>query len=243
MSSDTSHNSKAAKDGNAMETTIAQRINNDEDFRKSLSDYTNSKIKSAKDIGTLKKATDIICYTDNNTRINIQVKSTKDTSYNGHYHRCDWSNLPTDEAAKKLVKTHCLEGNVDTTQKLTNEQITGLITELCYGNDADYRPDYIIAVFNRGKSDQEVYIYSIERLVSYFISNIPTKPMEKAIKYGVVCLSENKKWKLLGLQRKSGDGKKKKKDGTPKGRPNDIQCKIMINRNNSDLMALFTKIK
>jgi hypothetical protein len=200
----------------------------------------NSEIVSAKDIGKLNKATDIICYT-NGKQINIQVKSTDSESFSGHYHRCDWSNLPTDEAAKKLVKTHCLEGNVDTTQKLTNEQITGLIIELCYGTDADYRPDYIIAVFNRGKSDQELYICSMERIISHFLSNIPTEPMEKAIEHGVVCLSKNLEGKLMTLQRRGSEGYYD--DGTPKGHPDDIQCKITINRNNSDLIALFTKIK
>lgn len=233
MSSDTSHNSKAAKDGNAMETTIAQMINNNETFRKGLSTYTNSQIISAKDIGTLKKATDIICSTDNGTQINIQVKSTKGTSYSGHYHRGDWTNLPTsNETVKQLIKKHILEGNVDTTEALTKEQMTGLIRELCYGKDPKYRPDYMKAVFNRDKSDQEFYICSMDRLVDYFLSNIPSKPMQKGGKHGVIRLSQNEQGKLLGLKRKSG-----------KGRPNDIQFTISINKKNSDLMALFTKIK
>jgi hypothetical protein len=243
MSSDMSHNSKAAKEGVLMEKNITSAVNSNDNLRKILSKYIGCSIISAEHIGHLNKATDIIYRNNDNKKENTQVKSAKNTSYNGQCHRCDWSNLPTDEAAKKLVKTHCLEGNVDTTQKLTNEQITGLITELCYGTDADYKPAYMIIVFNRFKSDEEWYICSMDRLVDYFISHISSEPMQIGKKHGVVCLSENKKWKLLGLQRKSGDGKEKKKDGTPKGRPNDIQCKIMINRNNSDLMALFTKIK
>ena len=225
-----------------MEKNITSAVNGNDNLRKILSKYIGCSIISAEHIGHLNKATDIICRNNDKKKENAQVKSAKNTSYSGQCHRCDWSKRPTeDETVKQLIKKHCLEGNVDTTEALTKKQIAVLINELCYGTDADYKPAYMIIVFNRFKSDEEWYICSMYRLVDYFLSNIPPKPMQKGKKHGLLCLSQNKKWKLLGLQRKGSDGYHN--DGTPKGHPDDIQCKITINRNNSDLMALFTKIK
>jgi hypothetical protein len=207
--SDKNYNSRAAKDGNAIERAIADKINNVPEFRKHTSAVIGHEITHAECIGTKQNATDIVMYTlsPSKPKLLLQLKSSIGDRFSGQMHR--FSNTPLgEESSWERIKDHCLTEKTDI-EPLSNEEIRSITHKMCDGENTEFVPDYMVLVFSRGLENQQLYICNMETLKSYFLSNMrqASERMSDGRKHRTVHLAPG-----LTLQRRGGEGTKE--DGT-----------------------------
>jgi hypothetical protein len=241
--------SLAASEGNKWEVTFANVRLQSPDVKARFSEVTGcGDIMEATPSGLERNATDVKVEGTVRT-VNCQVKSAKNDSFNGHWHRCDQDDqfYPADPSITKRVTDHVRltvsKGDAKPVHAVfSDEETTMLIRHILAGDKPAHEPQFLVVTFDRNKPSEESYICPMERVVEWMTTHLPEHDtrMPIARQHGTVNLCGSRgSLEGLTLQRRGGEGHHP--DGTPKGHPDAIQTKIKLKKG-SELLKLFTKL-
>lgn len=186
-------------------------------------------IKSISRITGNKKSDNRVIFEDNSI-FNLQVKNG--TSNAHHVDRRPLERIP--ECIRTMTSHICLFRTDEPEYTIpTTEQWFEVVNELFLGNEKDFIPDYILLTEVKDNEIVSLYIESIPTFMACVKNNI-----FKSVRIG------DRGHTITGgpefaLQRRGGEGKNK--DGTPKGRPDDIQLKLKTGKHVMDSHS-FTKL-
>jgi len=241
--------SLAASDGNEWEVTFANIRLQTPEIRTRFSEATGcGDISRAIPGGLERNATDVKVEGATRT-VNCQIKSAKDETFNGQWHRCDHDDsfYPADPSITKRVTDHIrltlTKGEPKPTHTpFRDEENASLIRHILAGDKPAHEPQFLVVAFDRGKPTEEILMGPMEKVVEWMVAHPPTNDMRMPIArvHGTVNLCGQKgSLEGLTLQRRGGEGHHP--DGSPKGNPDAIQVKFKIKKG-SELLKLFTKL-
>jgi len=188
-------------------------------FQTALAVYFGKPIKSICRITGNKKSDNKVKFEDGSS-LNLQVKNG--TSKAHHVDRRPIERVP--ECIRSMTNSICLLRIDDFVYTIpTLEQWIECINELFLGTEEEFVPDYLILTEVNDTDIVSAYIESIPNFMKCVknnaFDNIRVGDRGHTITGGPE----------FALQRRGGEGKNK--DGSPKGRPNDIQLKLKTGKN------------
>lgn len=227
--------SAAAKSGNNAEDLFAS----DPRVHAALIKYHSQKsVVSSKRIGGSGKKTDVQFTFDKDTA-RYQLKNSSSVGYAGHLGRKTLEEYTQDVELRTTLRKFLLEDRqnpqIELPKPITEEIAKKLIRDALLGLEKEYEPTHMIHVVS-DSSIKRVFICPMPDLLKYFESKAQAvfNQGKKGTKITrTIMLSPG-----ITIQRRGGEGYNP--DGTPKGRPDDIQTKIGITQ--AMLSAVFTEL-
>jgi len=202
--------------------------------------HSQNAVVSSESLGGSRKKTDVRFTFDTNTTMGYQLKNSDSPGYAGHLGRKPLEEYTADEELRTTLRTFLLEDRqnpqIETPNPFAIEVGKRLIRETLLGLEKEYEPTHMVHVVSDRNTIKRVFICPIQVLLKYFEdkAHVVFNQGKKGIKITrSITLSPG-----ITIQRRGSEGYYP--DGTPKGRPDDIQTKIGITQ--TLLSDIFTEL-